>query len=87
MKSLLRMILAAESKEKPKAKEDETINWFGLKLKSASGRVWKKAFEDTLGEQKMYATGASSLVKGVVRWVAWTVFATKAASESKDSAA
>ena len=48
---------------------------FGLNLESASGRVWKKALESTLGEQKMYTTAASSLVKGVLRWVAWTIFA------------
>ena len=53
----------------------ETIDFFGLELKSASGRVWKKAFESTLGEQKMYNTAASALVKGILRWVAWTTFA------------
>ena len=48
---------------------------FGLELEAASGGVWKKALESTLGEQKMYTTAASSLVKGVLRWVAWTIFA------------
>ena len=55
--------------------DDETINFLGLELKSASGRVWKKAFEKSLDEQNMYNTAASSLVKGVLRWVAWTIFA------------
>ena len=59
---------SAESKEKK-------VNFFGLELESASGRVWKKAFQSTLKEQKMYDTAASSLVKGVLRWVAWTIFA------------
>ena len=56
------------------AKED-TINFFGLELESASGRVWKKALEKSLDEQNMYNTAASSVVKGVLRWVAWTIFA------------
>ena len=55
--------------------EQKKINLFGLELEKATGRVWKKALESTLGEQKMYTTAASSLVKGVLRWVAWTVFA------------
>ena len=55
--------------------DDETINFLGLELKSASGRVWKKAFEKSLDEQNMYNTAASSLVKGVLRWVAWSIFA------------
>ena len=55
--------------------EKKKINLFGLELEAASGGVWKKALESTLGEQKMYTTAASSLVKGVLRWVAWTIFA------------
>ena len=54
---------------------DDVINFFGLELESASGRVWKKAFEKSLDEQNMYNTAASSLVKGVLRWVAWSTFA------------
>jgi len=54
---------------------DNVINFFGLELESASGRVWKKAFEKSLDEQNMYNTAASSLVKGVLRWVAWSTFA------------
>ena len=54
---------------------DKKINFFGLELESASGRVWKKALEKSLDEQKMYETAASSVVKGVLRWVAWTIFA------------
>ena len=62
---------SAESKQS----DEETINFFGLELESASGRVWKKAFEKSLDEQNMYNTAASGLVKGVLRWVAWSVFA------------
>ena len=51
------------------------VTFLGLDLESASGRVWKKAIESSLGEQKMYNTAASSLIKGVLRWVAWTIFA------------
>ena len=54
---------------------DKTVNLFGLELESAKGRVWKQAFEKSLDEQNMYNTAASSLVKGVLRWVAWTIFA------------
>ena len=63
--------------EKVQGRDDdaETINFFGLELESASGRVWKKAFEKSLDEQNMYNTAASGLVKGVLRWVAWIVFA------------
>jgi len=60
---------------KSEGKEDDTINFFGLELESASGRVWKKAFEKSLGEQNMYNTAASSLVKGALRFVAWSIFA------------
>ena len=59
----------------PRAEGKETINWYGLELESASGRVWKKALEKTLGEQNMYNTAMSSLVKGALRWVAWSIFA------------
>ena len=55
--------------------KEDTINFFGLELESASGRVWKKSLEASLHEQKMYNTATSALVKGVVRWAAWTVFA------------
>ena len=55
--------------------DDKKVNFFGLELESAKGRVWKKAFEKSLDEQNMYNTAASSLVKGVLRWVAWTIFA------------
>ena len=65
----------AEPKTRVKRQDAETINFFGLELERASGRVWKKAFEKSLDEQNMYNTAASGLVKGVLRWVAWIVFA------------
>ena len=55
--------------------KEQTINFLGLELESATGRVWKKAFEKSLDEQNMYNTAVSGLVKGALRWVAWTVFA------------
>lgn len=65
----------AEPKTRMKRQDAETLNFFGLELERASGRVWKKAFEKSLDEQNMYNTAASGLVKGVLRWVAWIVFA------------
>ena len=48
-----------------------TINFFGLELETTSGRVWKKALESNLNEQKMYNTAVGWLIKGALRFAAW----------------
>ena len=69
------IFFAVDSKLFKESKED-TVNLFGFELERASGQVWKKAIESNLGEQKMYNTAAGWIIKGLLRFTSWVVFAT-----------